>query len=223
MGKARRPNIRPFSTDKECIRFAQEFLGAHVKRFRKDILVCLTGTTRKGRLTHAYFPALITCIAFADFLTGLYVGKLEFNNHRQLFQYADKFMDRAQYDDLRLGVLYHFFRHKLAHLSHPYAVFDTRTKAKEFPGQPNRRITWMVYSSVRRPAIELIHMPGESLKKTDAPWPMPYDHRIKVSVRALASDIAGSVYGPSGYLSYLRTDPAGLRNFVKCMEEYFPR
>ena len=54
--------VLPFASDADVAKFAKAFLAEHVKRFRKDIAICLT---RDAKNSHAYFPALITCIAFA--------------------------------------------------------------------------------------------------------------------------------------------------------------
>jgi hypothetical protein len=95
---------------------------------------------------HAYFPALITCIAFADFLSGLYAGKLKHHGLLELKAYAKRFMNPLTYNDFALEILYEMFRHKLAHFAHLYAVFDTSTasaKAGSIKRQ-RRLITWVV-------------------------------------------------------------------------------
>ena len=79
--------VLPFSTDTEVVKFARAFLGEPVERFRKDINVCLT---RDKNNRHAYFPALITCISFADFLSGLYAGKLDGHALNELKNYTSK-------------------------------------------------------------------------------------------------------------------------------------
>jgi hypothetical protein len=53
-------------------------------------------------------------------------------------------MDGADYDELRLSILYEGFRHKIAHLSDPYPVFDTSTKSKIFAA-PHRRIEVVLF------------------------------------------------------------------------------
>jgi len=65
--------VLPFKTDADVVKFAKAFLDEHHERFRKDIDICL----RPDAKSHAYFPALITCIAFAELLSGLYAGKLD--------------------------------------------------------------------------------------------------------------------------------------------------
>jgi hypothetical protein len=121
--------INPFMSDKKLISFARLFFQNRVGSFRKDIAICLTANANRD---HAYFPALITCIGFADLLSGLYAGKLEGHGLNDLKKYAHKFMNAANYDSLHLEILYLAFRHKLAHLSFPYLVFDTTTKKKDF-------------------------------------------------------------------------------------------
>ena len=126
--------VRPFTSDAEVVRFAEEFLDEHRKRFEKDIAICLKANDENS---HAYFPALITCIAFLDFLSGLYAGTLETHSLKELKDYVRNFMDPSEYTEDRLNVLYELFRHKVAHLALPYAVFDTSTKPKTF-GQRRR-------------------------------------------------------------------------------------
>ena len=69
--------IEPFTSDTALISFAEEFFKDRVGSFRKDVAVCLKANKKRK---HAYFPALITCIGFADLLSGLYAGDIE--NHK---------------------------------------------------------------------------------------------------------------------------------------------
>jgi hypothetical protein len=68
------------------VAFAKAFLDEHLERFRKDIRICLTRDKKNS--AHAYFPGLITCISFADFLSGLYAGKLDGHTLKELRSYA---------------------------------------------------------------------------------------------------------------------------------------
>ena len=120
--------IAPFKSDKERISFARKFLRDRVGPFRADLAICLTADANGHR---AEFPALITCIGFAELLSGLYAGNLESNGLNNLQKYAARSMDTTKYDPLRLQILYFVFRHKLAHLSFPHFVFDTASR-KEF-------------------------------------------------------------------------------------------
>lgn len=200
------------------MKFAQRFLRNRVEIFDKDLRICLT----RNRGTHAYFPALIICIAFAGLVSGLFAGTLRHQSLRELKRYARKFM-KAEYtsDPRRLNILYEFLRHKIAHLAYPYPVFDTATKQKTFKGQRRRRVTWTVYASRRRPAIEVVDFPTPRLlTKTVRPWPVSYNCRIKVSVRSFQIDIVRSI---PAYLRHLQLDRDAKEHFARCMLDYFPR
>ena len=214
-------NIKPFNSDREKIDFARLFLRGHVKRLHKDIGICLTAN-KQGR--HAYFPALMTCIAFLDLMSGLHAGKLKGQGFEDLYNYAQAFMDSTPYDRLRLAILYECFRHKIAHLAHPYVVFHTVPNSKLFPG-PQKRVTWKVCAKRRqRPALELkSYSPPRTLKKTLTPWPVEYDHRIIVSIHHLKVDAVNSIYGLSGYLAQIEKNRKAMTPFAKCMHQYYSR
>jgi hypothetical protein len=88
---------------------------------------------------------------------------------------------KSEYTHDRLNILYECFRHKIAHLAYPYAVFDTLTKPKTFPPHgKQRRVIWTVYASPRRPAIEIEDLTAPLfLKKTPTPWAVSYNCRIR--------------------------------------------
>jgi hypothetical protein len=207
--------VLPFASDADVVRFAKAFLDSRLETFKKDIAICLTARNK----SHAYFPALITCIAFVDFLSGLNAGKLEGHALKELKDYASQFMDRTDYTGDRLDVLYECFRHKIAHLALPYWVFDTDTKSKTFPG-PRRLIAWTVHAKGPRPSIQIVGVPRTQIKNAPTPWDVFYDHRVTVSVSGLASDIVKSI---PKYLHHLMTDSAACDRFRRCMNTYFPR
>jgi hypothetical protein len=211
-------NLPRFESDEKLLHFAKQFLRDQVDGFRKDIRICLTMDRRRR---HAYFPALIRCISFADFLGGLHAGNIENHSLAELQSYAHKFMDRTNYDDLTLSILYEGFRHKIAHLSDPYPVFDTATRLKRFVA-PHRRITWTVYAGKRDTPITMVPYPKPIfLRKTKTPWPVSYDHRIHISLRSFANDIIKSINGPSGYIRHLQSDPSARKSFEKAMQKFF--
>ena len=133
-----------FKSSQQLRLFAKRFLRDQVKGFRKDIRICLT-MDRQRR--HAYFPALIRCISFADFLGGLHAGDIENHKFSDLWKYAKKFMNAGHYDELRLAILYEGFRHKIAHLSDPPRL-RYRYQAKDIwrPSSPH------CLDCLRRPA-----------------------------------------------------------------------
>ena len=212
-------SIAPFKNDVELVSFARKFFANRIETFRKDIAICLTPNER-GQ--HAYFPALIICIGFADLLSGLYAGTLYDQGLKELKQYAAKFM-KPEYssEHSRLEILYECLRHKVAHLAYPYAVLDTTAvRSKTFHGQPRRLVTWTIHETERRPAIEIIdYSTPEQLVQTPTPWTVSYDCRIEVSVRSLAIDIVWSI---EGYLQDLQSNPGAQQHFATCMRDYFP-
>jgi hypothetical protein len=136
----------------------------------------------------------------------------------ELKAYVHRFMP-ATYDAVRLEILYFAFRHKRAHLSIPYVVFDTRSK-RQLAHHKQRRITWTVYARKRAPPIELVDYPAPiSMTKTFRPWPVSYDSRAKISVSAFWADIIQST---KKYLHHLRADLGARERFAKCMKELFP-
>jgi hypothetical protein len=119
--------IASFKSDKELISFARVFFRDRVGSFCKDVAICLTPRKKKGKPTeHAEFPALITCMGFADLLSGLYAGNIEGHDLKELKSYAARFMDAKHYDPHLLDILYLAFRHKIAHLASPYLVSTRR-------------------------------------------------------------------------------------------------
>lgn len=212
------PNSTAIS-NQQLVEFAKDFLDGQVGRFKKDMDICLTANDL-GK--HAYFPALMTCLSFSELLSGLCAGKLDGQGIAEFKAYYAQFV-RPKYDDLALTILYEGFRHKVAHLGHPYAVFDTSTKPKKFQGQPKRVVAWTVCAGRGRPSIRLEKSPLHSiLKKTKTPWPVPYDHRIHIWLRSLSGDIVASTRGKDGYLNHLKHDANSQQNFRKCMKSFFP-
>src|SRR5215470_8547176 len=96
-------SISPFKSNDELVRFARLFFRDRVGSFRKDLAICLTADANRS---HAYFPALITCIGFLDLLSGLYAGRLEGHSLSELKSYAARFMDATKYNPLHLEILY---------------------------------------------------------------------------------------------------------------------
>jgi len=145
-------SIAPFNNNEELVTFARRFFANRVETFRKDIAICLTPNER-GQ--HAYFPASIICIAFADLMSGLYAGTLYDQKLEELTQYANEFM-KPEYTRDRLEILYECLRHKVAHLAYPYAVFDTTTaRSKTLRHQSKRLVTWAIHETEQRPAIKM--------------------------------------------------------------------
>ena len=212
-------SIRPFQSKRELLKYSRVLLRVMVRNYRKDMSICLR---RNGDGSHAYFPALMTSIGFLDFLSGLYAGTLERHSLHELKAYAGRFMNPSHYDSLRLEILYEMFRHKLAHLGYLPVVFDTATKPKTFSIQ--KRLTWTVYASKRTQPIEIkdFTTPQYLTREHYPRWQIPYDCRVRISLRRLQTDIIKSINGRSGYLSALEGESTLLEKFAACMRYYFP-
>jgi hypothetical protein len=209
-------SILPFTSDKQLLDFAREFVIGRLGGFRKDTNICLT-KDRNGR--HAYFPALLTCISVLDLLSGLYSGDLRKAGLPDLKKYVARFMDKKKYSRLNLEVLYVAFRHKLSHHSHPYFVLDTATDTRI---SKKMRLTWTVAAGWRALPIEIRSEPGKYLKKSLHPWKVGYDHRVFISIPHFRNDIIESAIGPNGYLKALSKSPLLRSRCAKCMVEFFP-
>jgi hypothetical protein len=207
-----------FQNMSELVSYAQRFVKERIEVFRKDISICLKADTKRR---HAYMPALMTCISLLELLSGLYVGKLKHIELSRIIEYSKKFMDTNVYTTDRLSVLYEAFRHKIAHVTQPYGVFDTYSVGKkhQLRSYPQRRITWKVNATDRQPPIDIIPEKGTLTKQP--PWPVSYSHRCIVSVYRLKVDIPKSALSVGGYLENLATDIKIQENFSKCMLEYF--
>jgi hypothetical protein len=213
-------SIRPFKSNKELVKFARAFLRNRLETFNKDVAICLTPNARGE---HAYFPALMICIAFADLMSGLYAGTLRTRGSKELKRYARKFMkDEYTSDRRRLDLLYEGLRHKIAHLAYPYPVFDTVTaRSKTFKGQRRRRVTWDVHASKPGLAIEVDDSKAGYLPKVsyNPPWDVSYNCLITVSVLSFKTDIVSSI---SEYLRNLQSSRNAREHFAKCMfDDYF--
>ena len=210
--------IAPFSSERELITFARKFLHGRVQLLNKDVEVCLTANRQ---VSHAYFPALMTCISFLDLLSGLHAGQLKGQGIEELVAYAAKFMTRTHYPELELTICYEMMRHKIAHLGHPYVVFDTHS-SKKLKQSPPKRVTWTLYATNRPLPLELVACPGSSLQYTLRPWEVPYDHRLHISIHRFKVDAVNSINGPTGYRAHLISDPGAKARFAGCMKEYYP-
>jgi hypothetical protein len=208
----------PFVSERDLVDFARRFLRDRVNLLNKDVNICLTAN-KQG--SHAYFPALMTCISFLDLLSGLHAGRLKGHGLPELVTYVACFMNVARYPELELSVLYEMMRHKIAHLGHPYVVFDSHssTKLKRFA---RMRVTWALYAAARSSPLELLCCPGSRLEKTIRPWDVQYDHRLNISIRSIKADAVRSIRGPNGYCANLIADAEAKKRFAACMKEYYP-
>jgi hypothetical protein len=199
-----------FSGEK-VVKYAHKFLANRMVTFRKDIERCLM---EGCKVEQAYFPALMTCIGFTEFMSGLHAGNLESGNDlAKLERYSRRFLP-SHYDKLRLKILYGF-RHKLAHLAYPHGVIILTEKWKQ------RRIAWEVFANEPKPPIQIddFATPKYLKHSVTPPWKVPYDCKVTIGLRALCNDIVQSV---AKYLDALKSDRKLQDNFAACIGKIFP-
>jgi hypothetical protein len=207
-------NVRSFATPEDHLTFADEFIAGRVKGFSKDINACLT-PLEDGK--HAYMPGLMTCISFFDLLRALYEGNVRAHGAEGFAKIVQTLAPPGRYPDpLALKVLYVGFRHKLAHLGHPYFVMDTAREPQLSP--PHMLLTWHISERPSHPPISIERHELRPVTLAAVPWPMHYDSRIHVSIRSLANDAIAAAHT---YASLLRHDPKLRANFAYCMCDFY--
>jgi hypothetical protein len=179
--------------------------------------ICLTGVPSKDRagVTHAYFPALMNCCATLEYLASLFAGHTRPCNVREIIAYA-KFLPKPDYSGDAIRVLFCAFRHSVAHRGIASGVWVDRHQAKK-----ERRITWNVHADARRPALEMLSMPG--VLRLDPPWDCPYTHRAQIHLGRLWRDIVDSVLAPDGYRDELVSNRDLKDKFTNCMRRLYPK
>lgn len=216
--------------------FARRFLRERIASARKDLDICLTGQRHpsgKGT-THAYFPALMVCMGLLELLSGLHDGNLEKLEFRTVGRFREKFLKTTTrvagvYDDSRLlGLLIAGFRHKVAHLAHPYIVFDTRRTTNRHIRsllEPHICVAWEIKKGRSDDcALSLVGKQGRHVETHETPWPVPYNAVFKVSLSALFADVCRACLDPhNGYLTHLVSSDEAMTRFRCCMEQFFPR
>ena len=184
--------MKKFETDTQRIRFARSFIDHRLSGFKKDIRACLTPDPYTGK--HAYFPALITCIAMLELMSGLYKGNIgHIKSFERILYFRSLFMDKTIYSPLIMKVLYSVMRHKIAHLSHPYMITDTRNEPNLKSYGKKMRITWYVTEESTRPAIELFEKKGTVTRSPRPPWPVIFDHVLLIHLKSFSADIVSAV------------------------------
>ena len=215
-----------FSNQQDLISYANYFVKERIEVFNKDMKICLLADRDKR---HAYMPALMACISLLELFAGLYSGQLKFIRLDGIIKYSEKFLDSNIYTADKLSILYEMFRHKIAHNTQPYGVFNTHSVGNKcrLNQQSKRLITWQVNATNRNPPIDIIPKAGNlinmRLGKRRPPWPVSYTHKCTISIHRLKVDFSRSATGKSGYLEHLKADSTAQKNFETCMLEFFSK
>lgn len=122
----------------------------------------------------------------------------------------------GRYDDYRIKLLYIVFRHKLAHVSHPYVGFDT-SKVDALKSR-SMRLAWSITAFPRAEAITLKSLRRPRAPRWPMPWPIEVDHNVEISVYTLAEDVIKTA---PKYVAALKTDMGLQAKFRSCMDEFF--
>ncbi len=200
-------------------RFARAFVRGRLRGFQKDIQICLTGIPSGARpgLTHAYFPALASCCATLEYLSGLYLGEAGYRalGQQDVAKYAARFLPQDTYDPEAIRVLFDAFRNAVAHRGIASGVWTDKHDHRDKRG---RRLTWKVYALDEGAPLEVLPDKGEL--KNDPPWRCRYTHRVHIRLQCLARDICDS---SERYIDALVAAPELQDRFMRCMEALYPK
>lgn len=209
-------------SDNEIISFAKWFCDDRIKTFRKDMKICMTPNENKS---HAYMPAVMGCASFIELLAGLYAGNLNPVGISNILKFTNQFLDNSEFTEERICLFFAMFRHKVAHVSRPYSIFDSHDVKNSDPLKtyPQRRFTWKVTASFKNPAIQIIPKLGHLKKSRQPPWKgASYSHICQINLKRLIRALPDAVTGHKGYLAHLSTDCTLRKNFTKCMDSFYP-
>lgn len=209
-----------FNSRAELLRTADRVIRGRMGNFRKDTNICLRPDANRQ---HAYMPALIACIAFMELMSGWRRGRLNLGRGAALPALQDlraAHLPQACYAAPNLEILYLGFRHRIAHIGLPYAVYDTTSDGR-LASYPRMKVTWTFCARRRHgaPAIEFRNV-GPSTLDGRVPWPIPYDHRLFVCITRFRADLFAAA---RSYRRALRQDASLQANFDAAMGEYCPR
>lgn len=196
--------------------FAKSFVVSRLAGFEQDIEICLSpgNLDARGRLTHAYFPALAACAGTIEYLTAVHRGNIQGIGWKQVVTWSNTFLPQPDCGEDTVRVFFEAFRHAVAHRGVASGVW---CDLKPGPGL-GRRITWRVLADARRPSITVI--PENGALESDPPWLCQYTHRVRIHLKSLAADIsaAGRRYADEvGQIADLRA------KFVQCMQQLYPK
>lgn len=207
-----KPRHRGFPGD--LVAFAYAFVDTRRIGFLKDIDICLTDTpNERGGVTHAYFPALATCCAFLEYMTGLARGRLDNVGWKDVAAWAELYLPQPNYSRGVIEIIVRAFRNSVAHRGVATGIWCDKSNN----GQVSRRVTWKLLETRGSPACQLIDENGTLVK--DPPWECRYTHRMHIYLRTFADDLG---VGARRFADSLRTDADLQRRFERAMNELYP-
>jgi hypothetical protein len=197
--------------------FACAFVRGRLVGFAKDMKICLRGqrkkTNRGWELTHAYFPALMSCCGMLEYLAQLRAGRTRGVGNPDIATYALKYLPQPDYNADIIRILFDAFRDSIAHRGIASGVWVDQN-----PATQGRRLTWNVHEDEDRPSIEVVAKEG--VLTADPPWPCRYTHRVQIHLGRLWRDIHDSAHR---YEKDIVASNALQDRFFRCMELLYPR
>jgi hypothetical protein len=183
------------------------------KAFEQALLAAKAWNGSNLKLTHAYFPALMSCCSTLEYLAGLFVGRADTSiSRRDIAGYAERYMPQPDYDGETIRILIDAFRNAVAHRG-----ISTGIWRDEHAAHVGRRITWKIFEDDSKPSLALRAESG--FIRRDSPWPCAYTHRMYIHLSRLGEDIRDS---SQAYLQELKTSKPLLSNFERCMKQLYP-
>jgi len=203
-------------TESEIVKYAVWFANERVETFKKDMAICLRPDEQNR---HAYMPALIACTGMLELFACLLRGNLEEKGIDRIVEFANHFMNSTHYSKTVLKILWHVFRHKIAHVSKPYGV--QHIAELDSDGKKGL-ITWEITEYDCEPAIQITKEPGIIPSDRRPGWHSGrYTHRCIIHLPTIARDIQNAISGPEGYIQRVCEDSELQENFRKCMGQCF--
>ncbi len=195
-----------FSDQGELIQYAKKFVKDKVNRLEEVVKHCLYEIPDKPGV-YATFPAIFYCFATIDLLGALYKGDATkyAGTSTQATDYMQKFMS---YTPDQCNLLMAQFRHKIAHLSEPKAVIESK----------GRYITWEYEHNRSRKHLTIEKLSRRSKIPITSQLSIECDHVFHISILGLVDDIKASV---DLYLSELENTTALQNHFEKAMREIY--
>ena len=208
----------------DVVKFAEVFIPDRIQFFEKEMTICLRTLRRKqfGKPTHAYFPALLICIANLDLIGQIFTGK-ERAGLSGVRDFVRAYMDTRTYNDVAVDLLWKGFRNKIAHLAHPEYVIDT-SKLRDW-NHPDMRVTWFVSQTAdldhmnRKCTHLLIRKKKKRIRTKIRPYNVPFDHIFYISLPTLKGNIQVAM---NAHLQFLKSDADSQRKFETIVRNLYP-
>lgn len=209
--------------EREILEFANWFCLDRVETFRMDMQICMTPDA-KGK--HAYMPAVMGCASFIELFAGLFRGNVDKAVPiPEIVNFTNKYLDNSEFTEELVCLFFIMFRHKVAHVSRPYSVFDTHGVHgghKLLLTYDRRRLSWEITATFKKPAIQIVPDRGEVKKSRRPSWKTAqYSHLCQIHLKRMIRELPNAIIGPCGYLNCLFRDYDARENFRKCMDSFY--